>query len=65
MLDIKASSGINPGNLIGQSLTRENLEAVIKFAAVKKKLFVFADEVTYNSPSLLPESVLFIGVPAR
>merc|ERR1711892_1141798 len=35
---------INPGNPTGQVLTRENLEAVIKFAA-EKELFVFADEV--------------------
>jgi len=42
--DIKAIVVINPGNPTGQVLTRENLEAVIKFA-VEKKLFVFADEV--------------------
>jgi len=42
--DIKAIVLINPGNPTGQVLTRENLEAVIKFAA-EKKLFVFADEV--------------------
>merc|ERR1712121_526552 len=42
--DIKAIVVINPGNPTGQVLTRENLEAVIKFAA-EKKLFVFADEV--------------------
>eukprot|EP00092_Neocalanus_flemingeri_P019799 GFUD01021443.1.p1 GENE.GFUD01021443.1~~GFUD01021443.1.p1 ORF type:complete len:501 (-),score=161.84 GFUD01021443.1:155-1657(-) len=42
--DIKAIVVINPGNPTGQVLTRENLEAVIQFAA-EKKLFVFADEV--------------------
>jgi len=42
--DIKALVVINPGNPTGQVLTRENVEAVIKFAA-EKKLFVFADEV--------------------
>merc|ERR1712042_407772 len=42
--DIKAIVVINPGNPTGQVLTRENLEAIIKFAA-EKKLFVFADEV--------------------
>jgi len=42
--DIKAIVVINPGNPTGQVLTRENIEAVIKFAA-EKKLFVFADEV--------------------
>ena len=43
--DIKAIVVIIiPGNPTGQVLKRENLEAVIKFAA-EKKLFVFADEV--------------------
>merc|ERR1712241_1241147 len=42
--DIKAIVIINPGNPTGQVLTRDNIEAVIKFAA-EKKLFVFADEV--------------------
>ena len=42
--DIKAIVVINPGNPTGQVLTRDNLEAVIKFAA-EKKLFEFADEV--------------------
>merc|ERR1712204_44372 len=42
--DIKAIVVINPGNPTGQVLTRENLEAVIKFAH-EKGLFVFADEV--------------------
>ena len=46
--DIKAIVVINPGNPTGQVLTRENLEAVIKFAA-EKKLFVFADEVRESS----------------
>ena len=40
---------ITPDNPTGQVLTRENLEDIIKFDA-EKKLFVFADEVTYNSP---------------
>jgi alanine transaminase len=35
---------INPGNPTGQVLTRENIEAIIKFA-YKEKLFVLADEV--------------------
>ena len=35
---------INPGNPTGNVLSRDNIEAVIKFAA-KEKLFVFADEV--------------------
>jgi len=42
--NIKAIVIINPGNPTGQVLTRDNIEAVIKFAA-EKKLFVFADEV--------------------
>merc|ERR1719492_372312 len=42
--EIKAIVIINPGNPTGQVLTRDNIEAVIKFAA-EKKLFVFADEV--------------------
>lgn len=42
--DIKAIVLINPGNPTGQVLTRENIEAVVKFCA-EKKLFVFADEV--------------------
>ena len=35
---------INPGNPTGQVLTRQNLEAVIKFA-YKEHLFLLADEV--------------------
>ncbi|VEN59555.1 unnamed protein product [Callosobruchus maculatus] len=35
---------INPGNPTGQVLSRENIEAIIKFA-YKEKLFIFADEV--------------------
>merc|ERR1719348_1722001 len=35
---------INPGNPTGQVLTRENIEAVIRFAH-KEKLFIFVDEV--------------------
>merc|ERR1711881_742873 len=42
--DIKAIVIINPGNPTGQVLTRENIEAVVKFAQ-KEKLFIFADEV--------------------
>ena len=42
--DIKAIVIINPGNPTGQVLSRDNIEAVIKFAA-DKKLFIFADEV--------------------
>merc|ERR1712168_410330 len=42
--DIKAIVIIDPGNPTGQVLSRDNIEAVIKFAA-EKKLFVFADEV--------------------
>jgi len=42
--EIKAIVIINPGNPTGQVQSRDNIEAVIKFAA-EKKLFVFADEV--------------------
>jgi len=42
--EIKAIVVINPGNPTGQVQSRDNIEAVIKFAA-EKKLFVFADEV--------------------
>merc|ERR1719295_699033 len=42
--NIKAIVIINPGNPTGQVLSRDNIEAVIKFAA-DKKLFIFADEV--------------------
>ena len=42
--NIKAIVIINPGNPTGQVLSRDNIEAVIKFAA-EKKLFIFADEV--------------------
>ena len=49
--DIKAIVVINPGNPTGQVLTRDNLEAVIKFAA-EKKLFEFADEVRVCSEIL-------------
>lgn len=41
---VRAIVVINPGNPTGQVLTRENIEAVIKFAQ-KEKLFIFADEV--------------------
>lgn len=40
----KALVIINPGNPTGQVLSRENIEAIIKFA-YKEKLFLFADEV--------------------
>ena len=46
--DVKAIVVINPGNPTGQVQNRDNIEAVIKFAA-EKKLFVFADEVMKNS----------------
>lgn len=36
---------INPGNPTGQVLTRENIEAIIRFA-YSNKLFIFADEVS-------------------
>jgi len=42
--DVRAIVIINPGNPTGQVLTRENIEAVIKFAH-KENLFIFADEV--------------------
>jgi len=42
--EVKAIVVINPGNPTGQVQSRQNIEAVIKFAA-EKKLFVFADEV--------------------
>ena len=42
--DPKAIVIINPGNPTGQVLTRENIEAVIKFA-YKENLFILADEV--------------------
>merc|ERR1719431_2544373 len=41
---VRAIVIINPGNPTGQVLTRENIEAVIKFAQ-KENLFIFADEV--------------------
>jgi len=41
---VRAIVIINPGNPTGQVLTRENIEAVVKFAQ-KEKLFIFADEV--------------------
>ena len=57
--DIKAIVVINPGNPTTQVLTRENLKAVIKFAA-EKKLFVFADKViSCNIHSSLPRFFLF------
>ena len=40
--EIKAIVIINPGNPTGQVQSRDNIEAVIKFAA-EKKLFVFCD----------------------
>ncbi|XP_041986285.1 alanine aminotransferase 1-like [Aricia agestis] len=41
---VRAIVVINPGNPTGQVLTRENIEAVIKFAHAHR-LFIFADEV--------------------
>ena len=62
--DIKAIVVINPGNPTGQVLTRENLEAVIKFAA-EKKLFVFADEVGSSRFDEQMTNVPMLGVPAE
>lgn len=45
---------INPGNPTGQVLSRENIEAVIKFA-YKENLFIFADEV-YQDNIYCPKS---------
>ena len=45
--EVKAIVVINPRNPTGQVQSRQNIEAVIKFAA-EKKLFVFADEVRKN-----------------
>ncbi|CAH0730105.1 unnamed protein product, partial [Brenthis ino] len=42
--NVRALVVINPGNPTGQVLTRDNIEAVVKFAH-KHGLFVFADEV--------------------
>ncbi|KAF7634712.1 Aminotran_1_2 domain-containing protein [Meloidogyne graminicola] len=42
--DVKVIVVINPGNPTGQVLTRENIEAIIRFA-YSNKLFIFADEV--------------------
>jgi len=42
--DIRLLVVINPGNPTGQVLTRQNLEAIARFA-YKHRLFVFADEV--------------------
>ncbi|XP_068618766.1 alanine aminotransferase 1 [Battus philenor] len=41
---VRALVVINPGNPTGQVLTRENIEAIIKFAH-EHGLFIFADEV--------------------
>ncbi|CAH0761449.1 unnamed protein product [Diatraea saccharalis] len=41
---VRALVVINPGNPTGQVLTRDNIEAIIKYAH-KNKLFIFADEV--------------------
>merc|ERR1711971_1179086 len=41
---VRAIVIISPGNPTGQVLTRENIEAVVRFAQ-KEKLFIFADEV--------------------
>lgn len=43
-MDVRAIVIINPGNPTGASLPKEDIEAVIKFAA-EKKLVVMADEV--------------------
>ncbi|KAG5685019.1 hypothetical protein PVAND_014222 [Polypedilum vanderplanki] len=48
---------INPGNPTGQVLTKENIEAVIKFAH-KENLFIFADEV-YQDNIYAPDSKFF------
>jgi len=42
--NVRALVVINPGNPTGQVLTRENIEAIIKFAH-KENLFLLADEV--------------------
>ncbi|XP_045495795.1 alanine aminotransferase 1 [Colias croceus] len=42
--NVRAIVVINPGNPTGQVLTRENIEAIIRFAN-KHNLFIFADEV--------------------
>ncbi|XP_060802433.1 alanine aminotransferase 1 [Amyelois transitella] len=42
--NVRAIVVINPGNPTGQVLTRDNIEAIIKFAN-KHNLFIFADEV--------------------
>ncbi|XP_045450985.1 alanine aminotransferase 1 [Melitaea cinxia] len=42
--NVRALVVINPGNPTGQVLTRDNIEAVIKFAHAHR-LFLFADEV--------------------
>jgi len=41
---VRAIVVINPGNPTGQVLTRENIEAIIKFAQ-RESLYIFADEV--------------------
>lgn len=53
----KALVVINPGNPTGQVLTRDNIEAIIKFAH-KEKLFLFADEV-YQDNIYAPGSKFF------
>ncbi|CAK1544807.1 unnamed protein product [Leptosia nina] len=42
--NVRAIVIINPGNPTGQVLTRENIEAIVKFAS-EHNLFIFADEV--------------------
>ena len=62
--DIKAIVVINPGNPTGQVQNRDNIEAVIKFAA-EKKLFVFADEVGSSLPSCALCTVkLLVSLPS-
>ena len=57
--DIKAIVVINPGNPTGQVQNRDNIEAVIKFAA-EKKLFVFADEVISTDEQIRGQNVFSI-----
>merc|ERR1712037_605176 len=62
---VRAIVIINPGNPTGQVLTRENIEAVIRFAQ-KEKLFIFADEVYQHNvyaelcPTVLGQSCMDI-----
>jgi hypothetical protein len=58
--DVRAIVIINPGNPTGASLSEEDVEAVIKFAA-EKKLVVMADEV-YQTNVFLGKFHSFKGV---